>query len=194
MRKITLDHNCILAIENGEDTAYSLRKIVNANNVGRVTIAVLGISASERTSGGGYITDISEFHERLKSIDLQELKVLKPVGVWGVTFWNWAVYSSAEDQILRHKIHSIMFPGDEPSWQALAVSFGEELSNQLSNLYRKWRNRHCDVQGLWAHINDTRDIFVTSDKHFLNRLNELKALGSKEILSPDEALMRLNIG
>jgi hypothetical protein len=184
MVKVTLDHNCILAIENSELEAECLSSIVTMHNGQDFDVAVLGISASERMLGGGYLSSIDEFLQRLEPIGMKHLQILKPTGVWDLTFWDWSIYSSDADQDLQNSIHEVLFPNIDRQWAQFAAAFGEDVNSRIGPGYRKWRNRLCDVQGLWAHIKNDRDIFVTSDKNFLNKTSELIRLGSEAILTP----------
>lgn len=184
--RFTLDNNCLLAVEKREQAASDIDLLVQAHAVGKVEVAVLGISASERQLGGGYLSNIDAFRNNLDALGLSHLTIYKPTGIWGVTFNDWSVYASRESISLERQIHDAMFPSSEFEWRAVAAAAGEEIENESGKSYRKWRNRRCDVQGMLAHILNNGDVFVSNDKHFLKNIAPLIKLGAGEIIKSSD--------
>src|SRR6266700_1608445 len=68
----------------------------------------------------------------------------------------------------------------------------EELSNLYEKLIRKWMNKKNDALGLYNHLTNAvhttypdQSIFVTCDKHFLNKMKAIRRCGFRgEILGP----------
>ncbi|MEF2551326.1 hypothetical protein VQ042_08100 [Aurantimonas sp. A2-1-M11] len=184
--KFTLDQNCLIALERNEPTAAAIRALAEAHDKKRIQVAVLGISASERQLGGGYLDNIGAFRAYLLELGLQGLDIYKPVGIWGVTFYDWSHCASAEDEPQMRAIHEVMFRS-EYDWADVAARTGEHVESTDGDGYRLWRNRRCDVQGLHSHIRNGADVFVTSDWHFHGKAAPLIGLGAKRIATPDEA-------
>jgi len=91
--KITLDTNCIIDLEKNRPAAASLRALIDASRQGQVELAVAAISASEKMQSGDYLTNFSEFEERLEQVGLSGARILEPIGIWGVTFWGHFLWS-----------------------------------------------------------------------------------------------------
>ena len=189
--KFTLDNNCLIAVAKNEPAARQIRILAQAHMDARAEVSVLGISASERQSGGGYLSDINDFRLMLDSVGLGHLAIYKPTGICDVTFWDWSVWSTDESMALEQRIHDILFPPWQYHWQSAAAKAGEALDSTTGPAYRKWRNRRCDVQGMLAHIMNGGDVFVTTDTHFLKKRVALMSLGAGEVLEPSEAAAHL---
>lgn len=185
--KFTLDNNCLIAVANDEPAAAAVKALAQAHAAEKAEVAMLGISASERQTGGRYLQNIGEFQSKLVSIGLGHLTVYKPTGIWGMTFWDWCVSASPESMSLERKIHDSMFSPSEFEWRTVASAAGEAVESQNGPAYRRWRNRRCDVQGMLAHILNGGDVFVSSDNHFLGNSRSLIALGAGQVLQPSAA-------
>jgi len=83
----------------------------------------------------------------------------------------------------ERRIHQILFPNDEFYWQNYCRVTG---LNPDSLPTGKWRNQKCDVQAIWSHIQNMRDVFVTSDENFyvVAKKADLIALGASRIERP----------
>lgn len=55
-----------------------------------------------------------------------------------------------------------------------------------------WRNRYLDVQGMWCHLQDGGDVFVTSDGGILRKRARLALFGAGQILRPCDALAHVH--
>ena len=107
--KITLDTNCIIDLEKNRPAAASLRALIDASRQGQVDLAVAAISASEKMQSGDYLTNFSEFEERLEQVGLSGARILEPMGIWGVTFWGYFLWSDDSLVGLFEEIHAILF-------------------------------------------------------------------------------------
>lgn len=185
MRTVTLDTNCLIDIENKfVDTTqgYDYRHIEDllSHHGKDLNIAVVAASASDVMIDGERVTNINDFFRWLKMIGVPEIEVLKPIGYWGIAFWDWCLWSDEPLKKLDKQLHNLLFP-------TLPVE------NPTQDSERKWRNAKHDVLIMWAHVWNRREVFVTRDKNFLRKAKELKILGAGEILRPDDALSFLGI-
>ena len=92
----------------------------------------------------------------------------------------------SESQLQRKRlIFETLFPDTPYSWQEYAAANGiEKLDNPLAF---KWRNRLCDAQAFWAHDDNRRIVFVTSDARFKKRLSPIGPFSRHMIVTPAEA-------
>jgi hypothetical protein len=187
--KITLDTNCIIDLERNRPAAASLRTLIDASRRGQVELAVAAISASEKMQSGDYLTNFSEFEERLEQVGLSDARIMEPIGIYGVAFYGHFLYSDNSMVKLMQEIHQILFP---------SIPFDHEayrLSRNLppGNLDPHWRNAICDDLALWCHIYYGRDAFLTSDANFhkQSKKPKLVAIGAMEILRPEELARRM---
>jgi hypothetical protein len=82
------------------------------------------------------------FPNRLSELKLGHLCIIPPMLIWGETLWNQGDFVGPEEQKLASDIESILFP--------------EKTVDEVEA-----RNRLCDVQAIWAHIWNKRDVRVT---------------------------------
>jgi len=182
--KITLDTNCIIDLEQNRPAAVALRALIDASRRSKVEIAVAAISASEKMPSGEYLTNFSEFEERIRHVGLTDARILEPIGIYGVAFYGHFIYPDDSMTKLLVDIHTTLFP---------SMTFDHDayrLSRKLppGNLDSHWRNAIWDDLALWCHIHYDRDVFLTSDGNFHKHSKKprLVALGAKEILRPRE--------
>jgi hypothetical protein len=99
MLMLTLDTNCIVALDRDEKPHSScLRNLLELHSAGMVTLRLTAMSASEKQPDTSYLKDFSKFQERLDSLGLGQLELLKPICYFDVSFWDWCV--SAEKRRL----------------------------------------------------------------------------------------------
>ena len=182
MINVTLDTNCIIDLEEDRDTAPYIRKLIRMQEEGKISLGVPAISASERKPNGKYASNFAEFRQKIAAAGLGDVNILKPIGYWDVTFWDWCLYADKLDPRvadLERKIHQILFPEIE-------FAYGGEVN-------KRWHNAKCDVLALWSHIHYGSGIFVTMDSNFHKKTKKtrLLALGAGEILKPEDAASRL---
>jgi len=192
MHTFTLDTNCIIAIDEGRAEATAVRALADAHMSGIANVAIVAISASEKQRDGGLIEEFSQFQHRLTSLGLAHLELLSPMFYFGVTYWDWCIWSEPSLEDIERRIHEILFPNVEFLWQDYCAARG--LGPNDVPLARGWRNSKCDVQALWSHIFHKRDVFVTSDQNFHahSKKPTLITLGANRIETPDSALSLLH--
>jgi len=197
---ITFDHNLLIDLENDNGaTGETLRQLVSFHDLGQITLRVSAIGASERLKGKTYAPNFMAFQERVRRLSQREIEILKPLGYWGITYWDWCVWGGdgTPESELEQRIHSVLFPKTEFKWQNYAQAKGIDPNQptQAHNPeFQKWRNHKCDVLTMWCHIQYKGDIFVTPDKHFyqVTKRPALISLGARSILYPSDAVTFVN--
>jgi hypothetical protein len=187
MQTFTLDTNCLISIDEGRAEAQWVRMLADAHASGEAHVAIVAISASEKQHSGSYLESFSGFQDRLVTLDLSHLELLRPMFYWDVTYWDWCIWADPDMEAEERKIHEILFPNIEFIWEDNCAARGLVLNDQI--LLQRWRNAKCDVQALWSHIFYKRDVFVTADRnfHIHSKKQILIALGAKQIETPDSA-------
>lgn len=173
-----MDTNCIIDLEEERESACYIRELVLMHKRGRIELSVSAISASERKTNGKYASNFTEFQQMIRDVGLEDVKILKPPGIWDVTYWDWCTWGDEETEKLQRDIHQIMFP-------KIKFSYSEERNT------KRWRNAKCDVLALCCHIRNEGDIFVTSNTkgfHQITKKPKLIALGAGQILYPKETI------
>jgi hypothetical protein len=189
---ITLDHNCLIALENNESDAPFIKELLAMHDNKQVIMRVVGIGASEQLKGRTYATNFAEFKTRIAAIGLAHLEILRPIAYWGVTFWDWGIYADDHMVQLECNIHKILFPDREFDYTKFCKKKGLNLHG--TEVDRKWRNAKCDVLTMWSHIYYGGDTFVTGDiPAFLQQTKktQLIALGAGDILTPTNAVAKV---
>jgi hypothetical protein len=199
--RITLDHNCLIAIENDPEGKSSkvvaLAKLITLYKFGSIDIAFCGISASERLPQNPphnyvepYFTKFDEYRKRLTKIGLEDIPIIQPIGYWDITFWDQSTWADDSIANLGKVIYGILFEEAEFEWLQYALNHDISPEDTDSKGYKNWRNHTCDALGLLAHIQYERDMFVTDDGNFfkLTKKPKLLDLGAKSIEWPEDAL------
>jgi len=191
MTNVTLDTNCIIDLEEANPRATSIKELIQMHKDGKINLRVVAISASERKPDGTYASNFAEFQERVAALGLGQADILKPMGYFGVSYWDWCLWADDEMLGLEEKVHKILFPEIEFSYKEFCRKRGLDLNS--GSIDRRWRNAKCDVLALWSHIWHGNGIFVTADNEFHKESKKpyLIAIGAGEILRPDEAVVRL---
>lgn len=181
MLKITFDYNAVIDLEENNPDGVHVRQLVQLHRDAKVNLAIPAIQASENQRGGS-LENFADFQARLNRVGLGSIKLLLPVGIWDLTFWDHCVWSSPEWEKLITQIHEAMFPTVPPELEKVPK--------------RKWRNRKCDVLAIASHIMGKRDVFVTRDPDFfkVRVLPKLIELGAGSIVGPAEAVRLLTGG
>ena len=185
--KLTLDTNCVIALESGEVQGEAVRRIVEAHRAGRAQVSLSGISASERQRCGTYRKMYSRFSSRLARLGLSDLPVLKPQFGLGVTFLDEG-YLGDETTLERlQAIHRVLFPSLEPDYRAFCAARGLDPLDEPGD--PKWLNALCDAEALASHIFYEGDVFVTDDRNFhkSSKKPQLLRLGAGRIERAAEA-------
>lgn len=183
----TLDTNALLDIALGREAVGDLLALVDLHRAGKIDLAITGMSAAERQPGRRYIANFQEFLDRLESLGLQDLTILKPMCVVGVSYVNWSVYGSEELDVLRQNLSRVLWPEMQPYREYCEAKGIDPAADPMDRLYR---NRLLDVLILHTHIMHGRDVFVSRDDNYFaeTKLPHLEALGAKAIRRPAEAL------
>lgn len=174
-RKVALDTNCLIDLEENRSDARHLRTLIGAWRKGQVELAVVAVSASENQPSGIASRDFGVFEEKLNNIALGGVHHLVPLAIWDVFYWDHALWSSPETEALESKIRDILFPGI-PTAPPTNINENSE-----------WRNHMCDVLVAWSCIHHQWACLVTRDKNFHDHKVELMALGIGEVLYPADA-------
>ncbi len=190
MKKVTIDTNCIIDLEEDRESAECVRSLIKINDEGKIKLRVVAISASERMPNGTYASTFGEFKDKLERVGLSDVEILKPIHYWGIVFWGQSVWADDEMVRFEKRIHKILFREIEFKYEDYCTTL-RLVSNQDSQAYHRWRNAKCDVQCLWAHIFNKGDIFVTNDRNFHKHTKKdaLITLGAGEILTPKETVL-----
>ena len=175
--KVTLDHNCIIHLANRTATGQQVNAIVRD---AQYDCYVVNIGASEMLERGVRPDNYETFENLLRLAEIADIPRLDPLLILDVTFWDRCVWSSAELDAQADAIYDVLF-GNSSTIDIAA--FGLESSEG-----RQWVNRMCDVQGIWCHLRNANDIFLTTDDNFRkeSKLPKLIALGVGKILRPGE--------
>jgi hypothetical protein len=193
MLKLTLDTNCIVALdENREPAASSLHRLLAAHAAGTVQLRLVANSASERQRTGSYLENFSQFQQRLADLHLDHLEILRPPATLDVAYLNRMVLVGDHDLLLLRRIHTAFFP-TLPFELQDAINAAPPGSDP-EVIERKWRNRRLDAEAMWCHIHYEGDVFVTTDDNFFKETKkpQLAALGAPLILTPPQA--ELHVG
>lgn len=196
--KVTLDTNCLLDYELGNEAAGDVSKLLTAHDAHELDVQVAAIVASERVPGGEFAPNIAAFLKRVEALSTREITVLKPIGGYDITYNDWALLADDAMVDLEQKIHDVLFPTQEFRWVDQAGRAAVDPSQAAETNHRewqKWRNRKCDVAALWCHIFHGGDAFVTSDRNFHKQTKRprLIDLGAGDIGSPSQSVARLEL-
>jgi len=134
LMKITLDHNCIINLDNETEIGNNIRNIVfNESN----ECFIVNIGASEMRERGVLPDHYEKFEELLKSAQIEKLQRLHPMAIFDVTFLDHCVLADDEMIKLSRDIEEILFPNK------LDIDIASEGLNSKNG--RKWLNRLCDI-------------------------------------------------
>ena len=175
--KITLDHNCIIDLANGTEIGAKIQSVL-ANSLNQCF--VVNIGASEMRELGVKPECYELFEELLTKAGIESLPRLNPMLIFDVTFFDRCVWAGNGDIMLAKNIETALY-GNSPN-----IDIVKEGINSTSG--KKWLNRICDVHGMWCHIQNKNDMFLTTDRNFKKqtKLPNLIALGAGEISHPNE--------
>lgn len=141
-------------------------------------MAVVAVSASENQPNGVASRSYDAFEAKLQRAGLAGVHELLPLMIWDVSFWDHALWSSAELEAQAERIRAILFPG-----------LPEVLPANIEANSR-WRNHLCDVLVAWSCIYHGWPCLVTRDENFHDHGRELAAFGLTDVLTPAAAVQR----
>jgi hypothetical protein len=187
MRTFTLDSSCIDAINEGRAEVKFIRSLADAYTAGKAKVAVVALSTAEKQQFGSYFDDFDSFRDHLAALDLLRLEILKPMAYFDISFSDWCIEPDETMQALEKKIHDILFPQSEFTWEDYCEEHGIDPDFSPRG---DWRKRKCNVQSLWAHVQNKRDVFVTIDDSFQKPATKsaLIGLGAGHIEHPQQAV------
>lgn len=173
--RVTLDHNCIIHMVNRTDLGCKVKTIVRDE---RNQCFVVNIGASEMREQGVRPDQYEKFEELLEKAGIAHLPRLHPLMISDVTFWDRCLWASDEMVRLSDAIRDALF-GNSPSVDIATVGLDSPAG-------KKWLNQVCDVQGMWCHIQNGNEVFLTTDSNFTKetKLPKLIALGAGRICHP----------
>lgn len=186
MISFTLDTNCIIDIDEGRPAASSVIALLSAWAVGGADLALVASSASERQSGGMYLSNFEAFDQRRKQLGFAGVPLLPSMARWDLSFFGQSLYASPEGVAREALIYGALFPSSPFEWADYAESKGVHVYDNGGSAYARWRNQMLDAQALWAHEHAERQVFVTSDKRLL-LLNGHPDFPNMIISPPEEA-------
>jgi len=189
LRTFTLDTNCLIDIEQNRPAAREVRALADAHAAGTADVAVIAMSASENPRPGRSIHSFSEFEGRLATLGLAHLNIVSPMMYLDISFWDHGLWADDAMVDLERQIHSILFPNMQFLWKDYCHDEG--IDPPPNSPLGKWRNRKCDVQAIWSHINRKRDVFVTRDGNFHREKLALIALNAGHVEYPYSAVKLL---
>lgn len=173
--RITLDHNCVIHLENRTEIGGRVKGIVSdASN----ECFVVNIGASEMREKGVRPDQYEKFEELLVSAGIGHLPRLNPMMIWDVTFWDRCVWAEEDTIALATSIEAALFS------EAKTIDISSESIGSPN--WTKWLNRQCDIQGMWSHIQNRNAIFLTTDDNFTKetKLPKLLELGAGRVCHP----------
>jgi hypothetical protein len=173
--KVTLDHNCIIHVENATEVGRAVQAIV-ANT--EHECFVVNIGASEMRAKGVRPDRYDKFEDLLSNTGLSQLPRLNPMMIFDVTFWDRCVWGGDETIKLAADIEEALF-GNAEKIDIASVDLESPEGG-------KWLNRICDIHGMWCHVQNGNDIFLTADGNFTKetKLPKLIELGARRICHP----------
>lgn len=186
--RFTLDMNCLIDIDENRPSARYVRKIVDANGVDGIEVAVLAIGASERQQDHNYLQTSADYFSRLSRLGVGHLRVLLPMAIFDMTFLDGCLWADETMIAQEIRLHEVLFPDIAHSYQVHCKDRGIEAMP----IDRAWRNAKCDVQAMWCHLHYKQNVFVTSDQNFLRKSPALENLGVGRILNPADAATLLS--
>lgn len=192
MTTFTLDTNCLIDVEDNRPARDFVLRLIDAADRGVASLAIVASSASERQPGGAYLDNFSGFQSRMNALGFGCVSLLMPIARWNFSFYGFGVWADDRQTEREQLIFETLFPNFPFRWQDYALANGLDVDCINDPIAFKWRNRLCDVQAFWAHDENRRDVFVTSDKNFEKRLSIVSEFAKSVILTPAQAVEQLN--
>jgi hypothetical protein len=188
MPNVTLDSNCIIDLEQNRPAVTYINELSQMHREGKIHLRVVAISASERKPDGTFASNFNEFKERVDSIGLADVQILKPIAYQGIAFCNYCVQGVGSLGKLEKEIQQALIPEIEIEYTDFCKKRRLNPSNKKN--WGKWVNKKCDVLAMCSHIWNGGGIFVTNDGDFHKKpvKSRLIALGAGKILRPAETV------
>ena len=177
MTTYTLDTNLIIDLELDRAEYRELRELISL--VGHENVAVSAVSASERQPGDTYLDRYEDFQKKVENAGLGDCPEVLGTMYWNMCCFGRSIWSSKELLELEERIHLALFPN---------IPFVLDDATSKGVTYKRWRNAFCDRQMLLSHMNAERDVFLTRDRNFGDRLAGRS--WAPPIMTPSEALRK----
>jgi hypothetical protein len=179
--------NCLIDVADSRPAGSSVMRLIEAADAGVADVAMIASSASERQPGGGFLETINDFKARMHQLGFGSVKLLEPIARWELSFWDYAIQPTDSQTNNEQLIFETLFPNIPYHWQDYAALNGIEALDEPQAF--KWRNRLCDAQAFWGHVENRRDVFVTSHARFKRRLSPSGGpFSAHTIATPAEAV------
>ncbi|MBC8358349.1 MAG: hypothetical protein H8E54_05310 [Candidatus Aminicenantes bacterium] len=184
MKKVTLDTNILIDLEEKRKGYKTILKIIELHNKKKLKINIPAIIASEKLLEDKHITNFHQFKDYLKTLGFKDVELTLPIFYVGMCYVNFCVVPGEDEIKLDHDIHKILFPNIESEYREFCANrkFNPET------IHPKWRRTKVDVQILWCHIFYKKDVLVTRDKNFKRHIDELSSIAKLVIMKPEEFL------
>ncbi len=166
LKRFTLDWNCVISLETGDQHAPCVRELVESHRQGLADVALLQTSASENMRDTkGFPGSYKLFEDRLRSVSIDDLPRIPTPGVYDLTFWDQCYHvDEAIYRLLVDKLRSIMAPNMADFVEKWSREKGEPTDEHFAGRdFARFRNSWCDVHSAYCHIYAQRDFLVTSN-------------------------------
>ena len=186
-RQMYAGGNVVIAAAGNVEHNKFIRMLADAHTAGKANVAVVALSAAGKHQAGSYFDDLDAFRDHLAAIDLARLEILKPMAYFDISFPDWCIEADDAMAALEKQIHDILFPQSQFTWEDYCEENGLDPSFSPRGDWRKFK---CDVQSMWAHTHNKRDVFVSVDDNFCkpDKTSALVALGAGHIERPQQAV------
>ncbi len=128
---VTLDTNCIIALEENRPEAPFIRQLISFHEAKKINLRVVAISASERKRDGTYAANFSEFKRKIAAVGLGHVEILRPIAYLGMAFVDWCYPGGGEATVLDRKIHEALFPDIEFDYREYCKRLGIDPTNDV---------------------------------------------------------------
>jgi len=195
MISVTVDLNCIIELEEKrkEGVPTPIEALIAMHEEHKINLRVPASIGAENKPGGGHASSFSELTRRLAAQGLSTAEILKTPNLrLGMAYLGQSLLGGPEVENVERQIHEILYADDPFPYREFCVKHGVDPSS--AEVDRKFRNRRSDVRAVLCHIWYGGGIFVTRDSNFHKKKSALAQLGAGEILTPEEAVVRLSSG
>src|SRR2546421_10030648 len=90
--KLTLDTNCIIAVEQHEASEQSILNLRRLHDQGSVRLRLVAASASERQVRGRPVRTFNDWVTYVSDLGFDDLDILKPIAILGIGIYGQAVF------------------------------------------------------------------------------------------------------
>ena len=172
--KLTLDTNCIIAVEQHEASEQIILNLRRLHDEGCVHLRLVAASASERQVRGQPVRTFNDWVTYVTDLGFGGLEILRPIAIYGIAIYGQAVFGGGAASELYDAVGNALFP----DW------FPARVERVPST------NKICDVLMMWSHIRYQGDCFISLNTRDFRRqtaLPKLVKLGAGSVLTPLEA-------